>query len=263
LTDESIDPDFKSYLLGLPTEQYLAQFFEIVNVDHIHAAREHIKSAITTAYRTQLTALYDRIAKAGTEGRTPEKTGLRSLRSRLLDYLVIGDDAGARGRAKNMTDEIGALQALSRSQSAIRTRELQAFYAKWKNEPLVMNKWLMIQAAASVPTALDDVRRLSQDPVFDKNNPNKIAALFRAFAQLNSVHFNARSGTGYKFIADQVIDIDGRNPQVASRLATSFNQWRLLEPDRQELVKTELKRILATPALSSNVFEIVSKSLAN
>jgi aminopeptidase N len=270
LSDASIDAEFKSYLLALPTEQYLAQFFEIVNVDHIHAAREHIRAAIARTYRAQLTSMYDTIASAGTEGREPGKGGLRSLRSRLLNYLVVDDDAGGldraarqRREARNMTDEIGALSALSQSRSPIRTQELQAFYAKWKNEALVMNKWLMIQAAAPIDSALEDVRRLSKDPVFDKNNPNKISALYRAFAQMNSVRFNAKDGSGYKFIADQIIEIDSRNPQVASRLATSFYPWRTLDSHRQELAKGELKRILATQGLSSNVFEIVSKSLAN
>jgi aminopeptidase N len=270
LANTSMEADFKSYLLSLPTEQYLAQFFDVVNVDYVHAAREHLLAAIVHTHRTVMTTLFDQIAAAGTEGREPEKSGLRSLRSRLLDYLVIGDEpsgleraARQRQLAKNMTDEIGALLALSRSSSSVRLNELQAFYAKWKHEPLVMNKWLTIQAISPVSTALDDVRRLSEDPVFDKNNPNKISALYRSFAQVNSIHFNARSGTGYKFIADQVIEIDARNPQVASRLATSFNQWRTLEPLRQDLVKSELKRILAVPGLSTNVFEIVSKSLAN
>ncbi len=270
LNDEKIDADFKSYLLSLPTEQYLAQFFEVVNVDHIHAAREHIRASIARTYRAQLTKMYDALAAAGTEGREPVKSGLRSLRTRLLDYLVVDDDAGGldraarqRQQARNMTDEIGALAVLAKSNSPLRQQELQAFYVKWKNEPLVMNKWLMIQAAAPVATALEDVRRLSMDPVFDKNNPNKIASLFRAFAQGNAIHFNAKDGSGYKFIADQIIDIDTRNPQVASRLATSFYQWRTFDPERQELVKRELNRVLSVKGLSSNVFEIVSKSLAN
>jgi aminopeptidase N len=270
LGDAKIDADFKSYLLSLPTEQYLAQFFEIVNVDHIHAAREHIRAAIARTYRAQMTSLYDSLASAGTEGREIGKAGLRSLRTRLLDYLVVDEDASGLDRAarqrrgaRNMTDEIGALGVLAKTRSSVRNVELHAFYEKWKNEPLVMNKWLMIQASAPVDSALADVRRLSNDPVFDKNNPNKITALYRVFAQMNAVHFNAKDGSGYKFIADQIIDIDSRNPQVASRLATSFYQWRTLDVSRQGLVTGELKRILATPGLSSNVFEIVSKSLAH
>jgi len=270
LKDAAIDEDFKAYLLTLPSEQYLAQFFEVVDVDHIHAAREHIRKAIARAYRAPMTALFDSLVAAGTEGREPVKTGQRSLRSRLLDYLVVDEDSAGldravaqRRNARNMTDEMGALSALSKVRSTVRTAELQAFYAKWKHEPLVMNKWLMIQAISPVETVLDDVRRLSQDPIFDKNNPNKISALYRTFAQANAIHFNAKNGSGYKFIADQIIDIDTRNPQVASRLATSFYQWRTLDQARQELVKNELKRILATPGLSSNVYEIVSKSLGH
>ena len=162
-----------------------------------------------------------------------------------------------------MTDEIGALSALMRTNSSVRHDELRAFYAKWKDEALVMNKWFMLQATSPVDTALADVERLSEDAAFDKNNPNTIASLFTAFARANPTRFNAVDGSGYRYIAERVIDIDSRNPQVASRLASCFNQWRLLDPSRRELVQSELKRVLAKPGLSSNVFEIVSKALAN
>ena len=270
LNDTSMDAHFKSFLFGLPTEQYLAQFFEVVHVDHIHAAREHIMQAIAQTYRREMTAAYDALASRGTEGLEPEKAGLRSLRSRLLEYLTIGDEPGGLERAArqrqtslNMTDEIGALHALNRSVSPVREQELKAFYVKWKNEALVMNKWLSLQATSPLETTLATIRTLSKDPVFDENNPNKIAALYRALAQLNPVRFHAADGSSYQFIADRIMEIDSRNPQVASRLATSFNSWRTLDPDRRTLVHAQLNRVLAKPGLSSNVFEIVSKALAN
>lgn len=267
---EQLDPHFKAFMLSLPAEQYLAQFFTTVDVDAIYQAREHVSSEIVKAYRADMTAQYDKLAANGTEGREIGKTGLRALRSRLLDYLVIGDEpsnldraAKQRKLAKNMTDEIGALNALRRSESPVRKAELQAFYQKWNKEPLVMNKWLMIQAMAPVKTALADVKALMNDPVFDKNNPNKISSLITAFGRMNAVRFNDLSGEGYRFVADQVLDIDSRNPQTASRVASCFNQWKTLDLKRQALVKAELERILAKPGLSSNVFEIVSKALNN
>lgn len=268
LADESLDPAFKSYMLALPAEQYLAQFFNVVDVDAIHAAREHIMHAISQAHFAALRKIYDGLAARGTEGRDPKMSGLRSLRSRVLEYICLADTpevlelaAKQRQNAKNMTDEIGALAAMNRSTSTIRERELKAFQEKWKNEPLVINKWLAVQAVAPQANALAEVKRLSQTDAFDKNNPNKIYSLYVAFARMNHTRFHDVSGEAYKFIADQVLDIDTRNPQVASRVVGAFNQWRQFDDHRQALIKAELQRIVATPGLSSNVFEIVSKTL--
>jgi aminopeptidase N len=124
-----------------------------------------------------------------------------------------------------------------------------------------MNKWLTTQAVSPLESTLDTVIRLSRDPVFDKNNPNKIYSLFSAFSRFNPLRFHDRSGAGYRFIADQVLDIDARNPQVAARLMGGFGQWRHFDAGRQQLMKAELGRILAQPKLSANVFEMASKML--
>lgn len=270
IKSENMDAHFKAFMLSLPAEQYLAQFFTTVDVDAIYQAREHVAASIVKAFRSEMSAMYDKLAATGTEGREVGKAGLRALRSRLLDYLVMGNQpedleraAKQRQQAKNMTDEIGALNALKRSESPVRQTELRAFYQKWNQEPLVMNKWLMIQAMSPVKTALADVKALMNDPVFDKNNPNKISSLITAFGRMNTIRFNDLSGEGYRFVADQVLDIDSRNPQTASRVASCFNQWKTLDLKRQALIKAELERILAKPGLSSNVFEIVSKALNN
>jgi aminopeptidase N len=124
-----------------------------------------------------------------------------------------------------------------------------------------MNKWLSIEAISPQPNALSRIRQLGQDPVFDRNNPNKIYSLYAAFCRFNQVRFHDASGAGYKFIAEQIFEIDARNPQVAARLMTGFASWRLFDSKRQEMIKTELGKILAKPGLSSNVFELASKML--
>ena len=268
LGNETLDPDFKSYMLLMPAESYLAQFYSVVDVDAIYTARETLMLAIAQAHRSSFAAIYDRLLKSGTEGVGAQYPGLRSLKNRALHYLTMTDEKAAlelaarqRREAKNMTDEVGALEALKRTSSPLRAQELAGFYEKWKNESLVMNKWLMIQAMAPIPNVLDDVKRLMSDPVFDKNNPNKVSSLIGSFTRANLVRFNDRSGSGYAFLADQVIEIDTRNPQLAARLASGFNQWKTLDEQRQGLIRAELKRMLATPGLSSNTFEIVTKAL--
>jgi aminopeptidase N len=269
LADESADPAFVSFMLALPAEQYIAQFFQIVDVEAIFAAREHMMLAIARAHRTWFKTKYEQLLSEGTEGFGPLPTGRRALKNRALEYLVMTDSpedlalAGSQQRAaKNMTEELGALEALNRIDKPERTQAMNEFYAKWKHEPLVMNKWLMLQATSPLAATLETIRRLSNDPVFDKNNPNKIYALYAAFTRYNQLRFHDRAGSGYKFMADQVLDVDGRNPQVAARLMTGFGQWRTMDSERQTLIKAELSRILAHTGLSSNVFELASKMLS-
>jgi len=269
LNDESLDPAFVSFILALPAEQYIGQFFKTIDIDAIHEAREHLIREISRAHRTRLLAIYESLAKKRTDGTTGARAaGERALRSRVLEYIAMSDEPAhlelavrQRREAKNMTDELGALHALNRTLSPLRRQALDEFHAKWKDEPLVINKWLSTQAVAPVKNALAEVKRLAEDPVFDRNNPNKIFSLYIAFGMFNLVRFHDPSGEAYRFIADQIMDIDSRNPQVAARLMSTFNQWRRFDPKRQELMKGELSRILAKPGLSSNVFEVASKTL--
>jgi aminopeptidase N len=268
LRDPSIDPAFVSFILALPAEQYIAQFFQTVDVDAIFAAREHMMRGLGRAHRDWFQATYERLSKENTEGLGTEPSGKRALKNRALEYLALSDDAKdleltvrQKREARNMTEELGALEALNRTSSALRQTAMDEFYEKWNREPLVMNKWLSIEAISARTHVLDRIRQLGQDPVFDRNNPNKIYSLYAAFCRFNQVRFHEATGAGYKFIADQIIEIDARNPQVAARLMTGFSSWRLFDGKRQELIKTELARILAKPGLSSNVFELASKML--
>jgi len=270
LKDENADPAFVSFMLALPAEQYLAQFFQVVDVDAIHAAREHMTAALAKAHRAWFEETYHRLIREGTEGFGPLPTGRRSLKNRALEYLVTdGSPADLeralkqRREAKNMTEELGALDALNRIAGEARAAAMNEFYAKWKHEPLVMNKWLAIQALSPLADTLDRVQALGSDPVFDKNNPNKIYSLYAAFCRFNQLRFHDASGSGYRFIADQVLEVDGRNPQVAARLMSGFGPWRTFNGHRQTLIKAELARILNHPGLSNNIIELASKMLEN
>jgi aminopeptidase N len=268
LDDRNVDAAFISLMLALPAEQYIAQFFQIVDVEAIFAAREHMMAALANTHRAWFEETYARLEREGTTGFGPQPSGRRSLKNRALEYLLIGGRTRdleralqQRRAAKNMTDELGALDALNRVGGPARETAMQEFYAKWKHEPLVMNKWLAIQAISPHADTIDRVRALGNDPVFDKNNPNKIYSLYAAFGRFNQRRFHDLNGAGYRFIADQVLEVDRRNPQVAARLMGAFGQWRTFDDRRQSLMKAEVKRILGQPDMSSNILELASKML--
>jgi aminopeptidase N len=156
---------------------------------------------------------------------------------------------------------VAALVNLANNECPEREEALATFHDKWKHDPLVMDKWLAIQATSRLPNTLATVKKLMTHPVFTIKNPNKVRALIGSFAS-NSVRFHDPSGAGYAFLADQVLVLDPMNPQIAARLVSAFTLWKRYDAKRQALMKKELERILAAPKLSKDVYEVVSKSLA-
>jgi aminopeptidase N len=164
-------------------------------------------------------------------------------------------------RADNMTDSMAALSTLANFDSAERQRALEAFYDKWKDEPLVVDKWLAVQAGARLPGTLARVKELLRHPAFDLKVPNKVYALIRTFGA-NHVRFHAADGAGYDFLADQVIALNALNPQVAARMSRAFDRWRKFDAGRQKKAQAALERIRDAKGLSKDVAEIVNKALS-
>src|SRR6266571_2342432 len=160
-----------------------------------------------------------------------------------------------------MTDAMAALACLANLDCPERQAALDSFYEKWENEALVVDKWLAVQAASRLPGTLARVRELLAHPAFDIKVPNKVYPLVRSFAA-NHVRFHAADGGGYAFLADQVIELNALNPQVAARTARGFDRWKRFDDARQTLAKRELERIRDAGGLSKDVAEIVSKALA-
>ena len=161
-----------------------------------------------------------------------------------------------------MTDEIGALATLVHSDSSFKDEALKSFYDKWKGETLVMQKWLTVQATATNDSAYEAVLKLEKDKVYDRTIPNLVRALLGQFVASNKVQFNHPSGRGYKLAAERLLELDKLNPQVASRIASAFKDYKRTPGNLQALMKPELERIIKTDGLSKNVYEIVSKILA-
>ena len=268
LADAPRDPAFGADALALPSEIYIAEQLDEVDPDAIHAVRNSLRRRLAQAVRGELLATYHAQAVPGPYSPDAQAAGKRSLRNLCLGYLMELDDRASRDLAfaqfegaGNMTDAMAALAALANCDCAERTQALDAFYAKWKGEPLVVGKWLAVQAASRLPGTLVEVRKLLAHPAFDIRNPNKVYALIGSFCG-NHVRFHAADGGGYAFLADQVIAIDAFNPQVAARMARAFDRWRKFDAGRRQHASAELERIRDAQGLSKDVAEIVGKALA-
>ena len=268
LTDAPRDPAFGAEVLGLPAEIYIAEQLDEVDPDAIHAVRNALRRDLAQALKSELLATYRAHAVPGPYSPDAQAAGKRALRNLCLGYLLELDDAELRALAfaqfegaDNMTDAMAALAALANCDCAERARALDAFYAKWKHEPLVVDKWLAVQAGSRLPGTLAEVHKLLAHPAFDIHNPNKVYALIRSFCG-NHVRFHAADGGGYAFLADQVIALDAFNPQVAARMARAFDRWRKFDAGRRQHASAALARIRDAQGLSKDVAEIVSKALA-
>ena len=269
LKDAAQDPAFASEALGLPSETTLAEQMDVVDPDALHAARNGLRRQLAGALRVELLATYRSMTIDAPYSPDSASAGKRSLKNLCLGVLMELDDAEVRAlcvkqfeTADNMTDAMAALTLLTNTDCPERAPALESFHARWKDEPLVVDKWLAVQATARLPGTLAEVKRLTAHPAFDIKNPNKIYSLIRAFVAANHVRFHAADGGGYAFAADQVIAIDTLNPQVAARVARCFDRWKKFDAGRQAHAKAALERVLGTDGLSRDVAEIVGKALA-
>ena len=262
-----MNPDhaFAAEALNLPAETFLAEQLDIVDPDVLHESRNRLRREIARRLEPDLVSLYQSLKSEGAYSPDPESIGRRALRNLSLGFLTeLGHTQLAYEQfrtADNMTDAMAALGALANMDCAERRPALDAFYARWKDEPLVVDKWLAVQASSRLPGTLARVRELLSHPAFDLKVPNKVYALIRAFAS-NHVRFHAADGAGYAFLADQVIALNKLNPQVAARMARAFDRWKKFDAGRQEKAKAALERIGDSQGLSKDVGEIVSKALA-
>jgi aminopeptidase N len=207
-----------------------------------------------------------------TSGRySPDATGAgrRALRNVALDLLAATGRPAAIERAAhqyevadNMTDRMAALTTLSLHDVPERKHAIANFYARYASDALVVDKWFSLQATSPQPNALETVRGLTAHSAFSLANPNRVRALIGAFAQGNATQFNRADGLGYDFVAETVLSLDPKNPQISARLATAFRTWRMLESGRRAKAEAALTRIKAAPSLSRDLADIVERALA-
>ncbi len=273
LANEELDQAMVAEMLSLPSEAYLTEISEVADVDAIHAAREFARKQIADQLFDALYARYQ--ANRGVSRTTEyvaaaEHFARRSLQNIALSYLMLSGKPEVLAATleqfdacDNMTERLTALAVLVNSPfESERANALEVFADNFKDNPLVMDQWFSVQAGSTLPGGLARVKALMQHPAFTLKNPNKVRALIGAFAGQNLINFHAADGSGYAFLADLVIELNALNPQIASRQLAPLTRWRKYDSARQALMKSELERILASGSLSSDVYEVVSKSLA-
>ncbi|HEX9397945.1 MAG TPA: aminopeptidase N [Burkholderiales bacterium] len=259
------DPAFVAEVLTLPSETFLAEQMVVVDPDRLHESRRKLRKELALFLTKDLESIYEKNRVTAPYSPDPVSSGKRALRNLALGYLgELGQPSLAwdqfRG-ADNMTDSMAALGVLANLDCAEGPMALEVFYARWKDEPLVVDKWLSVQAFSRLPGTLAKVKTLLSHPAFDLKVPNKVYALIRAFAS-NHVRFHAADGAGYAFLADQILVLDALNPQVAARMARAFDRWKKFDEGRMAKARAALERIRDAKGTSKDVMEIVTKALA-
>ncbi|MGE3141799.1 MAG: aminopeptidase N [Hyphomonadaceae bacterium] len=261
------DPAFAALALRLPDLAELIQLAPQPDPDRLYAARQGVRAAVARRLRARLEAL------AAAPSETPfspsaDAAGRRALKTAAFDLLAaLGPEAQAVlapafARAGNMTESIAALEALGAAGAPGFDAALDQFYARWRETPLVVDKWFIAQAAAPLPDALARVEALRRHPDFELRNPNRVRALAMAFALRNLKAFHAADGSGYRFLADIVREIDAFNPALSARMLTPFESWRRFDASRQSHALQELTKLAALPNLSKNAREMVERTIA-
>jgi aminopeptidase N len=273
LADDSLDQAMVAEMLSLPGEAYLTEISEVADVDAIHGAREFARRQLAEQLFEPLWARYQanrEVSKVTAYVAESEHFARRALQNIALSYLMLSEQPAVLAAtieqfdsADNMTERLTALAVLVNSPfEAEKAQALAVFAENFKDNALVMDQWFSVQAGSGLPGALERVKALMQHPAFNLKNPNKVRALIGAFAGQNLINFHAADGSGYRFLADLVIQLNAFNPQIASRQLAPLTRWRKYDSARQALMKGELERIRASGELSSDVYEVVSKSLA-
>lgn len=267
--DEALEPAFRAQALALPSESDIARELGSNNdPDAIRAGREAVFAFVAKRDPVLFASLFEHHGIEGTFTPDAASAGHRALRNAALAYLAVADGTPARAAAAfeaadNMTDLSAALTVLAhRFPDASETaKALEAFRARFADNALVIDKWFSIQSTIPGQGALERVKALMASPHFNRSNPNRVRALVGTFAFSNPTGFNRADGAGYRFLAEQIIEIDPKNPQLAARILTSMRSWRALEDVRSDHARNALRTIAGGEKLSSDVSDIVERML--
>ena len=254
--------------LSFPNEPYLGELMDVIDVDAIHETRTFLRKELAQKLQPEFEKTYLEFQEEGAFKIDQQSMGRRSLKNVCLSYLSELGSLDIRKltqtqfrKNENMTDVAGALGVLTHLDCPERETAFSEFENRWRKNTVVMDKWFALQAISCLPKTLDHVRKLTSHSAYEENNPNKIRALISTFSRFNQLRFHAADGSGYDFLAEQVLRLDPLNPQTAARLVSVFNNWKSFAAANKTKMNDQLQRIVKTPNLSGDVFEIVSKAL--
>lgn len=271
LTNPERDPALLALLLQTPSEEAVSGEYQTIDIDAIHNACQALKGQIGEQLQDTLQQTWQAFKPTGAYTFEAGAIARRMLANTCLSYLALngkavqqdasGEVLRAHFKGDNMTDQLAALQAAVHSQHPVADELVADFAAQWQDTPLVMDKWLAVQASAPHSSTLAKVKALTEHSAFTFANPNRVYALLATFSH-NLAQLHQADGAGYKFLVHVIKRLNQSNPQVASRLLSSLLQWRKLDPKRQQLLKAELESLRALPDLANDLFEKVEQSLS-
>ena len=262
------DPAFAARAVMLPSFTYVGQQRPRIDVEGIIRALRLMQQGLSSMLQNEWADTYERFKDPSPYRHDTASIGRRAIKNQALYWSVQVPDATAVARAQyqferadNMTDSFAALRALMESRDLSANAALATFFARWQAEPLVVNKWFALQASLDDECVLQNVQDLLRHPAFTLSNPNRVYSLIGVFSN-NPRGFHRADGAGYRFVMDRVLEVDSKNPQVASRLLRPLGRLKPFDDQRQALMRAELERAMARPNLSRDCYEIASKSLA-
>jgi aminopeptidase N len=267
LLDLEADLSYKALLLELPTVATLMQRQEVVDCTVLYEAKELLCKAIASSFKEKLLQLYSRYHEPKDTTLNTMSMGKRTLKNRVLKILSALESKDIAKIAYKqyeesltMTDRVAALDVLEHTDVTLAQKAFSNFYNKYKENTLVMNKYFALLASSLREDVLERVKHLQNNEVYDAKVPNLVRSLIGSFSR-NHKHFHAKDGSGYKFVADKILEIDKINPQIASSLCLSFRSYDKMNEQNKKMMKRELMRVVSTQELSKNSFEIISKIL--
>jgi aminopeptidase N len=269
LSDPNLDPAMVALMLQLPSEAQLHEEASVIYAEAIHSARLFVRQALASALSEQFVAVYERHNIEQEYAPNASQIGRRSLKNTALSYLMLVENMGVELASKqfetadNMTDKASALSCLVNCPAAAKQAEeaLQQFEQQYRDEALVMNLWLQVQAANSQPGGLQRVEELEAHSSFTLSNPNKIRSLIGGFCNTNLVNFHNPDGSGYEFLKKRILTLHSRNPQVAARLMTPLTRWKKFPEPNSSQMREALQVIADEQGLVKDIYEIAIKSL--
>ncbi len=267
LCDDSIDDAFKALCMYIPSENSLHQRQNPIDVYATHRARKKLRSELSKRYRGELEEYYKKLDFDGLYVFDPINVGRRQLKGRILSMLMADHDAKLSEfcffefkKANNMTEEYTAFCLLAGNDCEQRDKAISDFYEKWKNDKLVLQRWMAAIAASPQTDTLGRIKRIMNSKDYDRTVPNIVRVLFRTFTE-NHINFHAKDGSGYDFIAQMVVEMDDINPNVASMLTKSFMVFDKVMPEMKAPMRQALLKIRNKENLSQNTMEIVDRIL--
>jgi len=276
LTDKTLDTAVLAHLITMPLERDLLDVCSPINVEAILLTQKLLMSSLAIAHKDKLLSLCKENSSDKEYSPDPQSMAKRNLRNQCLSLLmsIVDDDevlalcfeqaTSYNNIESNMTDIIAALTLINHVDCPQRQQALDAYFERWQDNPLAVDKWFQVQAQTKLPNALQQVQMLLGHDAFDMTRPDRVKALIAWFFGLNFRTFHQADGSTYHFFADILLMLDQMNPTAVAWLyrKSDFVRWQSFDSARQKLMQQQMQRILEQKQISKGFHELVSKCLA-